>query len=354
MFPCKWNGDFINSIGSLFDSYRHFLSEEGCQTDILEEIDETCKKIIDSVSSIFEGCHGEAFNTFSGLMNCPLYCQSSSTGILSLSNSILFHENDYWYRARNGEEGKEFSVLDMFHIPFNKRGIVRTQRFSCPGYPCLYLSRSTYGCWEELGRPLMGESMVSRYESNTNLRLVDLRTPEYQDWIKKTEKYVLFFPIIMASSFKVKSESDTFKPEYIVPQLIMETIIKYNRKANNNTYIHGVYYSSVNKNEDFKFSKDKLYNIAVPVIKPLPTKRDKKYCEVLSTIFKLTAPTCAEFENGKSPLLPIVVKDKTLIFGDYNTTDEDERYSYSTYGLIEKRLKDIKYFPLHSMDEQIE
>ena len=105
MFPCKWNDDFIKSIGSLFDSYRHFLSEEGCQTDILEEIDETCNKIIDSVSSIFEGCHGDAFNTFSCLMNCPLNCHSSSSGILSLSNSIQIHESEYWYRARNGEEG---------------------------------------------------------------------------------------------------------------------------------------------------------------------------------------------------------------------------------------------------------
>ena len=73
----------------------------------------------------------------------------------------------------------------------------------------------------------------------------------------------------------------------------------------------------------------------------------------MSSIFKLTAPTCAEFENGKSPLLPIDFKDGALIFGDYNTTDEDERYSYSTYGLIEERLEDTNYFPLHSMDEQI-
>ena len=68
----------------------------------------------------------------------------------------------------------------------------------------------------------------------------------------------------------------------------------------------------------------------------------------------MTAPTCAEFENGKSPLLPIHFKDSTLYIGDYKTTDANERYSNSTYGLIEERLKDSNYFPLHSMDEQTE
>ena len=100
MFPCKWNDNFIGSIGSLYTNYRHFLSEEKCPTDILEEIDETCNRIIDSISAIFEGCHGEAFNTFSSLMNGLSEGQSLSTGILSLSNSVLIHKGDYWYRAR--------------------------------------------------------------------------------------------------------------------------------------------------------------------------------------------------------------------------------------------------------------
>ena len=102
---------------------------------------------------------------------------------------------------------------------------------------------------------------------------------------------------------------------------------------------------------DFRFADDKLYNIATPVLKPLPTKKDGKYCKILSSIFKLTSPTCAEFENGKSPLLPIYVKDSTLYLGCNTTTDKNEYYNYSTYGLIEARLKDTNVFPLKSIND---
>jgi hypothetical protein len=254
-----------------------------------------------------------------------------------------------FYRMRKMENRKNVPYMEMFHIPFDKRGIISTQRYSFPGYPCLYLGESIYACWEELGRPLMGESMVSRFECECELRLVDIRTPSYTDWNDNPEKYLLFFPIIIACSFKVSNENDSFKPEYIIPQLIMEIIIKYNRNVQEDKYVHGVYYSSVNKNEDFKFGNEKLYNLAIPVIKPLPTKRNSKYCEVLSTYFKLTSPTCAEFENGKSPLLPIFVEDTTLHIGDYKTNDETQRYKNSTYGLIEERLKDKDFFPLQSI-----
>ena len=56
-----------------------------------------------------------------------------------------------------------------------------------------------------------------------------------------------------------------------------------------------------------------------------------------------------EFENGKSPLLPIFVEDTTLHIGDYKTNDETQRYKNSTYGLIEERLKDKDFFPLQSI-----
>ena len=68
-----------------------------------------------------------------------------------------------------------------------------------------------------------------------------------------------------------------------------------------------------------------------------------------SLIFRLTVPTCAEFENGKSPLLPIRTIGNTIKIGDYRTTDENERYNNSTYGLLEERLKDKANFPLNSM-----
>lgn len=336
---------FYNTL----DSYEKLVSDNKINLSVNDVQIEKLKDIIDKLKDIirnqYNGLHTTAFTSLNNLLGI-----NEDNDIVSrLIIKSIPHNSKSFYRMRKMENRKNVPYMEMFHIPFDKRGIISTQRYSFPGYPCLYLGESIYACWEELGRPLMGESMVSRFECERELRLVDIRTPSYTNWNDNPEKYLLFFPIIIACSFKVSNENDSFKPEYIIPQLIMEIIIKYNRNAQEDKYVHGVYYSSVNKNEDFKFGNEKLYNLAIPVIKPLPTKRNSKYCEVLSTYFKLTSPTCAEFENGKSPLLPIFVEDTTLHIGDYKTNDETQRYKNSTYGLIEERLKDKDFFPLQSI-----
>lgn len=336
---------FYNTL----DSYEKLVSDNKINLSVNDVQIEKLKDIIDKLKDIirnqYNGLHTTAFTSLNNLLGI-----NEDNDIVSrLIIKSIPHNSKSFYRMRKMENRKNVPYMEMFHIPFDKRGIISTQRYSFPGYPCLYLGESIYACWEELGRPLMGESMVSRFECERELRLVDIRTPSYTDWNDNPEKYLLFFPIIIACSFKVSNENDSFKPEYIIPQLIMEIIIKYNRNAQEDKYVHGVYYSSVNKNEDFKFGNEKLYNLAIPVIKPLPTKRNSKYCEVLSTYFKLTTPTCAEFENGKSPLLPISIEDTTLHIGDYKTNDETQRYKISTYGLIEERLKDKDFFPLQSI-----
>lgn len=357
MLPIPFSKDkefrfhFYDKLDSYYKKVVEYKTILGFDDNKVKDLKDIIGRIKDILRNEYNGLHSTAFTSLNNLLGIDDEHDVASRLIIK---SIPAQSKSF-YRMRKMENRKNVPYKEMFHIPFDKRGIISTQRYSFPGYPCLYLGESIYACWEELGRPLMGESMVSRYQCDTELRLVDLRTPTYSDWNNNLEKYVLFFPIIMACSFKVKSESDTFKPEYIIPQLIMEIIIKYNRKAKDDTYVHGVYYSSVNKNEDFKFNDEKLYNVAIPVIKPLSTKKDSKYCEKLSKYFKLTAPTCEEFENGKSPLLPIYVKNHKLIVGSYNhTADANERYDNSTYGLIEKRLKDEIYFPLHSMDKDIE
>lgn len=337
---------FYNTL----DSYYKLVSDNKKDLDLdnnkIQELKDIINKIKGIIRNQYNGLHSTAFTSLNNLLGID----DKNDVVSRLIIKTISTNSKSFYRMRKIENRKNVPYKEMFHIPFDKRGIISTQRYSFPGYPCLYLGESIYACWEELGRPLMGESMVSRFVCKSELRLVDLRTPTYTDWNDNFDKYLFFFPIIIACSFKVNSEHDSFKPEHIIPQLIMEIIIKHNRKTQEDKYVHGVYYSSVNKNEDFKFANEKLYNIAIPVIKPLPSKRNDKYCEALFSLFKLTSPTCEEFENGKSPLLPIYVKDMTLCFGNnYSAIDEKERYDYSTYGLIEERLKNEDIFPLQSM-----
>ena len=55
------------------------------------------------------------------------------------SNELSF------FKSRVGDN--IFNRKDMLHIPFNKRELVKTQRFSISGVPCLYLGATSYVCW---------------------------------------------------------------------------------------------------------------------------------------------------------------------------------------------------------------
>lgn len=56
-----------------------------------------------------------------------------------------------FFKARIGNAN--FSKKDMLHIPFNKRELIKTQRFSISGVPCLYLGTTSYVCWLEMNKP---------------------------------------------------------------------------------------------------------------------------------------------------------------------------------------------------------
>src|ERR1700743_2663250 len=75
-------------------------------------------------------------------------------------NSILFKkfnpiytvpEHTIFYRSRRDEK-LSFDKADMFHVKFEDRNKISTNRYSIPGFPALYLGESTYVCWEEFDR----------------------------------------------------------------------------------------------------------------------------------------------------------------------------------------------------------
>ena len=74
-----------------------------------------------------------------------------------LLNIKVFNKNYSFYRIRIHKTNFTLSQQEFFHIPFNLRGKVKTQRFSIPGFPSLYLGTTIYVCWEELNRPNINE-----------------------------------------------------------------------------------------------------------------------------------------------------------------------------------------------------
>lgn len=145
-------------------------------------------------------------------------------------------------------EIKDLESKDMLHIPFDKRGIVSTQRFSIPGVPCMYLSTSSIGCWLELNMPREDLFQVSSYEIPLpELKVLNLCISQYllngtfagylsEEQISNSLPLIEIFPLVCATSFQVLDDNRTFKSEYIISQLVMQVANELN--------IQGIAYTS--------------------------------------------------------------------------------------------------------------
>lgn len=300
-----------------------------------------CKAIADGVQ------YSRAYET-ENLMNTPLKCSISKaekTKIRRLCNAIYdtYHDynngtiakcitNDWWknyqknwsfatirgggpqcfFRMRSKVEGtknfKMFKREDLFHVPFDKRENIKAYRFSMIGMPCLYLGCSIYVCWEEMRRKVMDDLMISAFALNEgySLKLLDLRLKREISSPIELQQYLMTLPLIIACSFRVKSDDGIYKPEYVFPQLVMHMIVQ---NSADNREIDGIYYDTTQQEEDFKpyIGRDfrMIENIAIPVYKV----KETGYCDRLKEMFTLTEPTTKEYEENKESLFGIASSD---------------------------------------------
>jgi len=144
------------------------------------------------------------------------------------------------YRARINNNNIDYSTDEMFHIKYSLRSKVKTQRYSFPGLPCLYLGASSYVCWLELDRPQMEQFQVAEIlqrDKTKDYEVIDFCVHPHafykeliaKDNNKKTEHenltfddYLRWWPIMAVCSVAVKNEDDPFKPEYIFPQFVLQ------------------------------------------------------------------------------------------------------------------------------------
>lgn len=274
------------------------------------------------------------------------------------------------FKARQTLKG-EFGLGDMFHVPFEKRYIINTTRFSLPGVPCLYLGNSIYTCWEELGQPSFSEMPVSRFElTGKNFKFLDFsnsrdfirlsltRRPYkphpviteekeremYESTLSLLKEFVLprylqAFPLMAACYIKVYNHDYHFKPEYIFPQMVMQWVMTQDD-------IDGVKYISTRSramdDEFFSFAQT-FENYAIPI----QSYKETGYCETMTKRVGLTEPiTFAAFSaaNPEASIRPIDfetdVKNKYFpseifrIYQDGVVTP----YDHTPFGIIEHEL----------------
>lgn len=304
--------------------------------ETLSRVNQLCDGINRAIKFEYMGVRHSAYAAIKNQLDGYVSKQAQITRLAYDDNILTIPAGMVAYRMRKVamEEQLKLKRKDMFHIPLDKKGLVQTQRYSVPGYPCLYLSHSLYGCWEEMGRPDFGTVMVSKFVSKKAFRVLDLRIPSKEAWQENMTKCILFFPLIIVSMVQVKNNKDFYKPEYLIPQLLTEWIISHNRDNQSDQEIIGILYSSAQKNTDFDYPHESYDNYAIPVLKPF---KSKKYCDRLSEMFELTAPTYYDLEILKDrkepPEIGIEVEDGALQFINFKK---------SPFGKMEHFLKDAE------------
>lgn len=285
--------------------------------EIKHRIKQLCEGINRAVESEYRGIRHSAYTTIKNQLDGYKTQKTEISGLALSENihTVVRETKAYRMRIVALDEQQKLMPKDMFHIPLDKRGLVVTQRYSVPGYPCLYLAHRVYGCWEEMGRPDFGTVMISKFEAQKEFKMLDLRVPSKADWDADMVRYMLFFPLVIASMVQVKNNKDTYKPEYLIPQLLTEWVISKNREDKGGGELLGIMYTSSQKNDDFAFPDDSFDNYAIPVLKPLGSK---KYCKRLIDYFMLTSPT----------------------YYDLEVLRQGERYSLGSFGLSGDELKE--------------
>lgn len=133
--------------------------------------------------------------------------------------------------------------FDLFHIPFDKRYLIRNQRYSLNGQPLLYLGFSVYDVVKELSIENNNDFTCSTFVSKDVFEVYDFRndfinyymhydTNEFMkighslqtdnDIKKALHKLIL----ISCCSFQKRSNHQeyTFTEEYVLPQLIAQLL----------------------------------------------------------------------------------------------------------------------------------
>lgn len=215
------------------------------------------------------------------------------------------------------------SPLDLFHVPFEKRKAIPTNRFSIPGFPALYLSGSLCTSWSECNLKNSDSFHAIKYSNHRPLYIADV-VPltkiisksslshknkihlynSYYDPDLLLYDYSLLFPLILAchSKFIYSEEYKgevAFKSEYIIPQLLLQW---YREK---NIFVDGIRYFSCTS--DLKFPKKPIdkFNYVIPVV----DTSENGYCNCLknnfsaSSIFSyLSNPKTNNIENYLSSI----------------------------------------------------
>lgn len=290
---------FLSFIDKSFNEYFEIIEriDEGTIVEKLKiikpKIHTLCNELQKSYLQLYLGYVSKSYSHFDkGMQQIERYL------VREFDASHSLGENRLLFRGIKREKEPEPNRERMFHLPFELRHRATTQRFSIPGLPCLYLANSSYVCWEELDRPDYKDFYLSRFEIKDFMKLnaldISLTPKSLATLINKTSEimeegvdgwdsmilnYIIKWPLIFCCSIKVLNADATFKPEYIIPQYLLEWV-RHNKRLN------AIKYFSVKAH----LNQDADYSKFINIVFPVQEIKDTGYCSHLSSSFAYTNP----------------------------------------------------------------
>ena len=231
-FEISSDNQYLPSLKELLNSFVDDLLLLCPNENLISAASAYKHKIINAIDLYYQGNIISAQSIVNELIN---EFDEKSIAISNINDSIAFppaisEESEVqFFRARLSDNIKTFPASEMLHIPFSKREIVKSERFSIPGLPCLYLANTSYACWIEMGCPPEHKFNVSPIVLDNTQKILNLTVtirdlgdiaPNAED--KQLTTLIKLFMLSAATSFRVSSSNvRNFKSEYILPQMIM-------------------------------------------------------------------------------------------------------------------------------------
>lgn len=290
----------IQASKNLFDGIlkEKYIVESGFyDIDIFKDsVKRITKGILDTIDNYLDGYPSKAYIRMSNAVrNDKNFDRILSSRVKTVDKGSLFYRLRY-----DADKYFDFPLtpIQLFHVPFHKRHLIKAQRFSIPGYPCLYLSTTVFTACKEMDidniQHNIREIKIAAFRNNAKLRIVDLAAKDISILLKGLKElkiatlddklrddiysYGILFPLIAACHTKIKFRKKTdshFKPEYIIPQIILQWF-KVNKEM-----VDGIKYFCNRVNKSEKNGPYDLHNFVFPVQK----SKVNGFCDKLSIYF---------------------------------------------------------------------
>lgn len=265
-------------------------------------------------------------------------------------------KNRMMFRARKSDNA--LSHWDMFHIPFNKRYLIKNQRYSLVGRPMLYLGFSPYLVLKEINLSEDEHAYLSSFylKENENLKICDLRYNipndkdsndfmydyiSYKDRDEEERKKFItkrFYISIVSSicAFKKRNfQHSDFCEEYVLPQILSEII-------HEEKFDGLMYTSTTSRNIIVNNDIDQLFNSNVVIFTNYNQEKseDKTYVydKELYRKFSITTPKDVTFNYMVSE------DEMKLIKKEFNNIEHQNKKDEKMLPLIYQEITGINRY----------